>query len=264
MKYNTLHMTDINQVPKFYNDVNFCNCADARALRILSEYLGPQQRLDQFNIQHTIVFFGSARIASPENLKDAKGKAKYAEKAAEYYEKARQLAFKITQWCSQFSESVRPCLITGGGPGIMEAGNRGAHEAGGMSLGMAISLPIEQKLNTYCNVGASMQFHYFFMRKYWLLFKTRAFVAFPGGIGTLDELFEILTLIQTKKVRKFPIILFGSEFWQPLINFQLLIDWGLIAPDDIHLFKIFDDVQEASDYLQSILTSDYLANANIR
>ena len=249
--------------PTFYNDPTFCGCADARPLRILSEYIGPVQRLAQFNIQHTIVFFGSARIASPEQLAASPNNftAKEAVHASTYYEKARKLAFKITTWAMSISENSRPYLITGGGPGIMEAGNRGAKEAGGISLGMTISLPKEQSINEYCTPGASMQFHYFFMRKLWLLFRTRAFVAFPGGIGTLDELFEILTLVQTKKVRKFPIVLFGSEFWKPLINFPMLIDWGLIHKDDLELFKIFDDVDEASNYLQGILTPDFLANA---
>ena len=257
------------ETPTFYNDQSFCGCAEARPLRILSEYIGPLQRLEQYNIHHTIVFFGSARIASPEILQHPSDKnpflsAKYASKAIVYYEKARKLAYKITTWAKDISENSRPYLITGGGPGIMEAGNRGAKEAGGISLGMTISLPKEQVINPYCTPGANMQFHYFFMRKLWLLFKTRAFVAFPGGIGTLDELFEILTLMQTQKVRKFPIILFGSEFWKPLVDFQMLIDWGLILEEDLKLFKIMDDVDEASNYLQSTLTPDYLANANNR
>ena len=257
------------ETPIFYNDKNFCDSAEARPLRILSEYIGPMQRLEQFNIHHTIVFFGSARIASPEMMQNPPPgnhflAAKEAKKAAAYYEKARELAYKITKWTRQITEHSRPCLITGGGPGIMEAGNRGAKEAGGISLGMTISLPKEQEINPYCTPGASMQFHYFFMRKLWLLFKTRAFVAFPGGIGTLDEIFEILTLIQTKKVRKFPIVLFGSEFWKPLINFQLLIDWGLIHEEDLDLFKIMDDVDEASEYLQKILTPEFLDSVNIR
>ena len=257
------------ETPIFYNDKTFCDSAEARPLRILSEYIGPLQRLEQFNIHHTIVFFGSARIASPEMMQNPPTgnhflAAKEAKKAALYYEKARELAYKITKWTRQITEYSRPCLITGGGPGIMEAGNRGAKEAGGISLGMTISLPKEQEINPYCTPGASMQFHYFFMRKLWLLFKTRAFVAFPGGIGTLDEIFEILTLIQTKKVRKFPIVLFGSEFWKPLINFQLLIDWGLIHEDDLDLFRIMDDVDEASEYLQKILTPEFLDSVNIR
>lgn len=257
------------ETPIFYNDKMFCDSAEARPLRILSEYIGPMQRLEQFNIHHTIVFFGSARIASPEMMQNPpEGNhflaAKEAKKAAVYYEKARELAYKITTWTRQITEYSRPCLITGGGPGIMEAGNRGAQEAGGISLGMTISLPKEQSINPYCTPGANMQFHYFFMRKLWLLFKTRAFVAFPGGIGTLDEIFEILTLIQTKKVRKFPIVLFGSEFWKPLINFQLLIDWGLINEEDLDLFKIMDSTDEASEYLQKILTPEFLNSVNTR
>ncbi len=252
--------------PTFYNDLNFCESTDARPLRILSEYIGPVKRLSQFNIQHTIVFFGSARIISNEKLKEAAPNNRFlqapkATLAATYYEKAHQLAYKITQWTLKISEDLRPYLITGGGPGIMEAGNRGAKEAGGISLGMSISLPNEQNLNDYCDPSASMHFHYFFMRKLWLLFKTRAFIAFPGGIGTLDEIFEILTLMQTQKVRKFPIILFGSDFWKSLINFQLLIDWGLINKEDLNLFKFFDDVDEASMYLKNMLTPDYLTKA---
>ena len=254
------------EIPTFYNDLEFCESAEARPLRILSEYLGPNKRLSQHNIQHTIVFFGSARILSKEQLNDPKNtspfkQCKEAVLASSYYEKARQLAKKITTWSMEIPLDARPCLITGGGPGIMEAGNLGAKEAGGTSLGMSISLPKEQHMNSYCDPKASMHFHYFFMRKLWLLFKTRAFVAFPGGIGTLDELFEILTLMQTKKVRLFPIVLFGSEFWKPLINFQILIDWGVISEADLDLFKIFDDVDEASNYLKNILTEDYLRNA---
>ena len=252
--------------PTFYNDLSFLDHPSARALRILSEYMGPEQRLEQFNIHHTIVFFGSARITSPEDFEKGVGNkkflsAKQAKNAVVYYEKARELAKKITTWTLKIPENTRPHLITGGGPGIMEAGNRGAKEAGGVARGMAISLPNEQGINEYCTSGASMQFHYFFMRKLWLLFRTRAFVAFPGGIGTLDEIFEILTLIQTQKVARFPIILFGSDFWKPLINFEQLLDWGLISSEDLDLFKLFDDVDEASQYLQNILTPEYLANS---
>ncbi len=245
----------------FYSDQTFSTSADARPLRILSEYIGPERRLAQNNIRHTICFFGSARILPEVELLSAKSIAKEARRASAYYEKAQQLAYKITTWALQMSENDRPYIVTGGGPGIMEAGNRGAKDAGGVSVGMSISLPKEQCLNDYCTPGLSMQFHYFFMRKLWLLFKTRAFVAFPGGIGTLDELCEILTLIQTQKVRRFPIILFGREFWEPLINFQQLIDWGMIHEKDLDLFKFFDDPQEASDYLRATLTPDFLANA---
>lgn len=240
---------------KYYYDVNFLGSSDARPIRIMCEYTGPYQRLKRYNINHTIVFFGSARISQTP------GNALFAQKASAYYEKARELAYSLTKWSFSLSEDLRPHILTGGGPGIMEAANRGADEAGGVSIGMSISLPHEQGMNQYCTNGASMEFHYFFMRKYWLLFKTRVFVAFPGGIGTFDELFETLTLIQTKKLRKFPIILFGSEYWNSVINFQAMIDWGLISPSDINLFKIIDDVDEADEYIKSILTADYLAAA---
>ncbi len=256
----------MGNTPTFYNDLKFLAHPSTRSLRILSEYIGPEQRLKQFNINHTIVFFGSARIASPNTLKKSKGRnrflsAKKAKEAISYYEKARQLAKEITYWTLKIPPKLRPYLVTGGGSGIMEAGNRGVKEAGGTSLGMSISLPNEHSINNYCAPKISMQFHYFFMQKFWLFFKTRAFIAFPGGIGTLDELFEILTLIQTKKVSQFPIILFGSEFWKSLINFEQLLDWGLINPEDLDLFKMFDDVNEASQYLKSILTPEYLANS---
>lgn len=254
-------------VPKCYYDMKFLGSADARPLRILSEYIGPKQRLERHKINHTIVFFGSARITSPESLENGHGNAsfvasKHAKKAAVYYEKAKELSYRLTQWALGLTEDVRPYIITGGGPGIMEAGNRGAQEAGGLSIGMTISLPHEQQLNPYCTPDASLQFHYFFMRKYWLLFRTRAFIAFPGGIGTFDELFETLTLIQTRKSRKFPIILFGSDYWTKVVNFQEMVDWGVIAPEDVNLFQIFDDVEKAETYLKETLTLEYLAAAN--
>ncbi len=229
---------------KAYHDSDFINSKDARALRILAEYLGPKSRFEAHGLEDTIVFYGSARTAP-----DSK-----------YYEAARQLAFRLTQWSKALTSTERRFVVaTGGGPGIMEAANRGASEAKGLSAGICISIPIEQTDNAYITRGLSMHFHYFFMRKFWFAYLAKAMIVFPGGFGTLDELFETLTLVQTKKMRKpMPIVLFGTAYWKEVINFDAMVRHGTISPEDVDLVYRTDSVDEAFDWVVGQLTAHAL------
>ena len=229
---------------KAYHDSEFINGKDARALRILAEYLEPKARFEAHGLEDTIVFFGSARTAP-----DSK-----------YYEAARRLAFRLTQWSKGLASTERRFVVaTGGGPGIMEAANRGASEAKGLTAGIGISIPIEQTDNAYITRGLSFHFHYFFMRKFWFAYLAKAMIAFPGGFGTLDEIFETLTLVQTKKMRKpMPIVLFGTEYWNDVINFDALVRHGTISPEDVDLFHRTDSVDETFDWLVGQLTEHAL------
>jgi len=220
---------------RFYNDEKFLGSMSGRPLRILSEYLGPLSTLQRNKIVDTIVFFGSARFKSTDF----------------YYRKAKELSNKLTKWnMENYSDDNRYIITSGAGPGIMEAANKGAHEAGGMSIGLGISLPFEQTNNKWITKGLNFVFHYFFMRKFWFIYKTKGIVVWPGGFGTLDELFDILTLIQCKKItRKIPIILFGSDFWNGLINWEKMIKLGTISKEDLDLFVIIDSVDDAFKYL---------------
>jgi len=234
-------------------------------LRILSEYIEPQNRFEHFQIEDTIVFMGSARLLSREQAEQALQVAQQrgdevsqAEKGLEmsaYYEAARELAYQLTTWSKQLpAEAQRFVVCTGGGPGIMEAANRGASEAQGLNVGLTISIPIEEFDNRYVTRELSFHFHYFFMRKFWFAYLAKAVVVFPGGFGTLDELFELLTLRQTQKMRKhLPIVLYGSAYWQEVINFDALVQHGMINPDDVQIFHVTDSVDDAFTYL-----TDYL------
>ena len=220
---------------RFYNDKKFLGSMSGRPLRILSEYLGPLSTLQRNKIQDTVVFFGSARVKSK----------------SVYYQKAKDLAYKITKWnIKNFKGEHRFVITTGAGAGIMEAANKGANEAGGKSIGLGISLPFEPTNNKWVTKGLNFIFHYFFMRKFWFIYKTKGIVIFPGGFGTLDELFDVLTLLQCKKVsRKIPIVLLGSEFWDGLINWERMISNQVISRSDLDLFMTLDSVDEAFDYL---------------
>ena len=220
---------------RFYNDKKFLGSMNGRPLRILSEYLAPLSALQKNYIQDTIVFFGSARTKSK----------------SDYYKNAKDLAFQFTKWnIKNFKDKHRYVVTTGGGPGIMEAANKGAREAGGKSIGFGISLPFEPTNNKWITKGLNFVFHYFFMRKFWFIYKTKGIVIFPGGFGTLDEFFDVLTLLQCKKVsRKIPIILFGTEFWDGLINWEKMISNNVISRSDLDLFVILDSVDEAFKYL---------------
>ena len=220
---------------RFYYDEKFLGSMSGRPLRILSEYLGPLSTLQRNKVKDTIVFFGSARF-KPKS---------------EYYTKAKDLAYKFTKWnMEKYKDEHRFVITSGAGPGIMEAANRGANEAGGKSVGLGISLPFEQTNNKWITKGLNFVFHYFFMRKFWFIYKTKGIVVWPGGFGTLDELFDVLTLLQCKKItRKIPIVLFGSEFWEGLINWERLIEAGTISTEDLNLFIIKDSVNDVFDYL---------------
>ncbi|MBI1791068.1 MAG: TIGR00730 family Rossman fold protein [Acidobacteria bacterium] len=230
-----------------YLSEQFLNSPDARSLRLLSEYLHPLLHLRREKIRDTIVFFGSARIAESGPL-------------GRYYQEARALAGKLTQWSDGLENSARRFVVcTGGGPGIMEAANRGAYEAGGKSIGLNIGLPTEQLPNPYISPELGFEFHYFFMRKFWFAYPGKAFVMFPGGFGTLDELMEILTLVQTKKLhKKIIIVLYGSEFWKEIVNFDALVRLGTISAEDLNLFQFADDVDTAFDLVRDGLTKHHL------
>jgi uncharacterized protein (TIGR00730 family) len=258
--------------PKAYHNQRFLESKDARALRILSEYLEPLSRFQRYQVQDTIVFMGSARLKSREaaqaaliEAERAGGDLTAARTAFElsvYYESARELAHRLTEWSKQLGDAGRRFVVcTGGGPGIMEAANRGASEAKGLNVGLTISIPNEEFDNPYVSRELHVHFHYFFMRKFWFVYLAKAVVLFPGGFGTLDELFEILTLVQTRKTRKrMPIVLFGAKFWDQIVNFDALVRYGTIGPDDVRLFHRTDSVDEAYELITRGLTEHALAS----
>jgi uncharacterized protein (TIGR00730 family) len=260
--------------PAYLNPV-FLDNPQARVLRILAEYMEPAQRFQELEIKDTIVFFGSARIVSHDKAAaelrglrdagdvdpDAIERAERRLEMARYYEDARELARRLTLWSESLpaEQGRRFVVCSGGGPGIMEAANRGAHEANGKSIGLNIEIPFEQKPNLYITPDMNFEFHYFFMRKFWFAYLAKAMVCMPGGFGTLDELMEILTLIQTLKIKKtMPIILFGSAFWRDVIDFNALLKYGTISRHDLDLVFRTDSVDEAFGHITRELTSIYL------
>ena len=242
--------TDGNSRTVAYKNEKFLDSPDARAVRILSEYLEPYSHFRRQRIRDTIVFFGSARPEETEFLK-------------RYYQDARTLARLVTEWSEQLPDNSRRFVIcTGGGPGIMEAANRGAQDAKGKTIGLNIGLPFEQMPNPYITPDLSFQFHYFFMRKFWFAYLAKAMVFFPGGFGTMDELMEVLTLVQTQKVnKKIVIVLYGSQFWKEVIHFEALLQYKTISPDDLESFQYADDPETALRILQEGLTKYYLKPA---
>ena len=241
---------------KAYKNLDFLNSKDARTLRILSEYLYPKKQLEEEKVTNTIVIFGSARAPSPEELSNKEGRSKN-HKLAEYYDATRILSKRLTEWSKNLNhEEQKYVICSGGGPGIMIAANRGAREAEGKTATFRISLPFEDTPNPYVSAELDFEFHYFFTRKFWFSYLAKALVIMPGGFGTLDEFFEILTLIQTEKIKKnLPIILFGKEYWNKLINFETLVEFGTIDRKDLDLFFLTDSVDEAYDYITSSLNS---------
>jgi len=257
---------------KAYRNEKFLNSPDARELRMLAEYMEPEARFEAFDVSDTIVFFGSARTKSREEAeqildgvrKDG-GDTATAERDLEmsrYYEEARELAGRLTEWSKGLEEQKRRFLVcTGGGPGIMEAANRGASEAGGINIGFNISLPFEQHHNPYITRELSFEFHYFFMRKFWFIYLAKALIVFPGGFGTMDEFFETLTLIQTQKTGKvMPIVLYGKSFWGDVLNLDALVKHGTVSEDDLKLFRTVDTVDEAYDFIVEGLSEYALGN----
>ncbi len=228
--------------PVAYLNQQFLNGPDARAIRILSEFLEPLAHFRREKVRDTVVFFGSARLREDGPLK-------------EYYDAARTLARMLTEWADQFTNhTYRFVVCSGGGPGIMEAANRGAADAKGKTVGLNIGLPFEQFPNPYITPELSFEFHYFFMRKFWFAYLAKALVVFPGGFGTLDEMMELLTLTQTQKLaKKITILLYGSTYWKEIINFDALVRHGMISPEDLNLFQYADDPQTAFQILKDNL-----------
>ncbi len=257
---------------KAYNNSEFLNSRDARILRIMAEFLEPFKRFREQKIKDTIVFFGSARImpvkTAKQNLtklkkaKVSKAKIKDAEvdlEMSKYYEDTTELAYLLTQWSMRLSPPRRFVVCSGGGPGIMEAANRGASRAKGLSVGFNISLPFEQYPNPHITKELNFEFHYFFMRKFWFAYLAKALVIMPGGYGTLDEFFELLTLVQTKKIKKkMPIVLYDKNYWNSILNLNEMHRKGMISKNDLKLFKIVDNVEEAFEFLKTELSKHYI------
>jgi len=273
-------MTDhLKSAPVAYQNEPFLNSPDGRILRMLAEYQEPLARFRREQIQDTVVFFGSARFQGSEaaaqtlsalkenhaasaadELQQQLKRAQAGVDMARYYEDARKLAYMLTKWSTQIpARRHRFVVTTGGGPGIMEAANLGAYEAGGKSIGLNIQLPFEQYPNQYITPALNFQFHYFFMRKFWFAYLAKGLVIFPGGFGTMDELFEILTLAQTDKLaKKILVIIYGSEYWKRVINFQAFVDAGTVSPQDLDLIKVVDNPEEAFESLRDGLTKFHL------
>ena len=264
---------------KAYKNLDFLNSPDARIVRILSEFIEPQSRFRHHGVRDTIVFFGSARIkprsatlreirAVKEQLRNGMGassglreKLREAEgllSLSKYYDDTVELARLLTQWSMGLKNRNKFVICSGGGPGIMEAANKGAFKAGGKSIGMNISLPFEQFANRYITEGLSFEFHYFFLRKFWFAYLAKALVVFPGGFGTLDELMEVLTLLQTEKIKKkLTVVIYGSEYWNKIINWGQMVSYGVVSKEDTKLFRYADSPEEAFDHLKRSLMRNY-------
>jgi|TARA_E500000178_G_scaffold54260_1_gene50474 uncharacterized protein (TIGR00730 family) len=269
---------------KAYKNSDFLNSSAAREIRVLCELIEPGQRFDAAGVTGTVVMFGSARtrppakaaadlaeaeaaVRDPDNPTKEEARrlhfARCNQRTAKYYDAAAELADSLTRWSLSLPKAQREQFVicSGGGPGIMKAANEGATRAGGKTVGLGISLPFEQTVNGHIPDELKFEFHYFFTRKYWFVHMAKALVAFPGGFGTLDELFETLTLVQTDKTEPIPpIVLFGREFWEEIVDFDALVRWGTISPEDLDLIHLVDDVEEAKDFLVKHLTQRYLAD----
>ncbi|MBA3974365.1 MAG: TIGR00730 family Rossman fold protein [Candidatus Solibacter sp.] len=243
----------LDRAPLAYRNEEFLRGWSARSLRILSEYFEPLDRLGRHKIRDTVVFFGSARIRETGPM-------------SKYYDAARELARQATAWSDSLEPPTRRFVVcTGGGPGIMEAANRGAEDAGGLSIGLNIALPFEQFPNPHITSDLNFEFHYFFMRKFWFAYLAKALVVFPGGFGTLDELSEILTLAQTQKLeKKIKIVLYGRDFWNEIINFEALVKHGMISAEDLDLFEFADTPEDAMAVLRPFLGENYLQPHQVR
>jgi uncharacterized protein (TIGR00730 family) len=266
--------------PLAYLDPEFLESDEGRPLRIMAEYLEPLRRFKAQGIQDTVVLFGSARVHSREQavselqqLEAGRARANgdilaQKRKAVEwsrYYEDARTLARLITEWSMSLQSPKHRFVVTsGGGPGIMEAANRGAKEAGGKTIGLNIRLPFEQGANPYITDGLHFEFHYFFMRKFWFAYLAKALVIFPGGFGTLDEMFEILTLMQTEKLAKqIQIVLYGAEYWNRIMDLEPMLEWGAISKPDLDLLQRADTPQQAFEVLKAHLLKYHLEPATV-
>jgi len=260
-------------------NTEFLKSPAARTIRILSEYLEPAERLRRARIRDTIAFFGSARSSSPEQaaqqlaevneqivragsvsaeLSEARTRAGTAVRLARYYRDAVDLSRRLTEWSKSLTGNYDFIICSGGSGGMMEAANRGASLAGGKTIGFNIQLPHEQAVNSYVPRELVFNFYYFFMRKFWFVYLAKALVIFPGGFGTMDEFFEVLTLIQTKKPRKtMPVVLFGNEYWDEVINFDAFVRWGTVSAEELQVFYKTDSVDDAYKYLTGKLEGLY-------
>jgi uncharacterized protein (TIGR00730 family) len=272
----------IAKPPKAYKNLDFLNSPDARVIRMLSEFLESQRRFRWAKVRDTIVFFGSARLrpraqAKKElrmlraqaaksrrvsrKMRDALREAEVRVDMSRYYEDTVELARLMTQWSKRLANPNRFVVCSGGGPGIMEAANKGACMARGKSIGLNISLPFEQFANPYISEALNFEFHYFFMRKFWFVYPAKALVVFPGGFGTMDELMELLTLLQTDKIKKkVAVVVYGTEYWNRIINFEEMVNHGVISQEDLDLFKFLDTPEDAFEYLKQFLTREYKAS----
>lgn len=267
-----------------YASVEFLHSPEARTIRILSEFLEPLRRFQKHRIKDTVVFFGSAQIRSPRDARKSFGAvskkanktitkrgqfkkslevAKIQLEMSRYYDDAFKLAYMLTSWSKSLNSQKRFVICSGGGPGIMEAANRGALSAGGESIGLNITLPFEQTSNPYISPDLEFQFHYFFMRKFWFVYLAMALVIFPGGFGTLDELFEVLTLLQTNKVsKKLVVVVYGRKYWNAVLNFRAMVRYQTISSKDLSLFKVVDSPEEAFEYLKEKLMKNFRQKGN--
>jgi uncharacterized protein (TIGR00730 family) len=274
-------MAKAGRTDKAYENLEFLNSPSARTIRILCEYTEPLTRFEKYGVKSTIVFFGSARIqprevawkelkkiegliAGPdpsEELIESRSIANAKLKMSRYYDEAAELAEMLARWSKSLPEDQQFAICSGGGPGIMEAADLGASRASGESIGLNISLPHEQKPNPYISENLAFEFHYFFMRKFWFVHLAKALLAFPGGFGTLDELFEILTLGQTQKLpKKVPVIMYGPEYWRKVVDFDAMVKQGTIDRSDLDLFEFVDTPQEAFKCLKMKLTASGMSS----
>ncbi len=273
-------MAFLNKAPKAYHNLKFLNSPVARDIRILTEYKEPLERFKRYKINHTIVFFGSARTlprkVAVAKLNEVKKKIKESPRKnpklekelknahvnvemSRYYEETVELAYLMTMWAKSLKKPNKFVVCSGGGPGIMEAANKGAAKAKGFSMGLNISLPFEQYPNPYISPELNLEFHYFFMRKFWFAYLAKALIIMPGGYGTLDELMEILTLIQTEKLhKKITVVVYGKEYWDKIINLEEMARMNMISPEDLSLFKFVNTPQEAFEYLKKELIKHYV------
>lgn len=269
---------------KAYENADFLNSSDGRIIRILSEFLEPKARFRKNKIVDTIVFFGSARLLSkkdatkrlnqfkkinPKKEKNLASKLRMAEhyvRMSKYYEDAVELSKKLTEWSMGLNTQANRFIVcTGGGPGIMEAANRGAKLAGGYSVGLNISIPFEQFVNPYVEAKLSFEFHYFFMRKFWFAYLAKCLIVFPGGFGTMDEFFEILTLLQTGKIKKkMLLVVYDENYWKNIVNFQALVDNALISETDLKLLKFCNTVDDAFEVIKEFFEKNYLTEVEVK